>query len=245
MRLSKTAWLILGVGIFVIAFGSLYAVYSQQSRAQEQLNDSISVAQATLAKDVSEKEDWDSQLAQLESQLSEREGKLADAELLLISAEASLPESVESIEYDEILFGIADSYNLEITSLTAAESSDQEVEDINFSVIPFAVNVRGEVIDILNFINTIATSEDFITATIEVVNMQVPVPLTEAEKEAIKESLTKEIMDALAEEDLTEEEREELLEELEEVLAVMEKEMEEEGKSSATISLVIYSYKGE
>ncbi|GAH59611.1 unnamed protein product, partial [marine sediment metagenome] len=37
MRLSKTAWLILGIGIFVIAFGSLFMGYSRQSGEQERL----------------------------------------------------------------------------------------------------------------------------------------------------------------------------------------------------------------
>ena len=50
MKLSKTAWLILGIGIFVIALGSLYIVYSQQGDEREQLNDSLPAAQATLPK---------------------------------------------------------------------------------------------------------------------------------------------------------------------------------------------------
>jgi len=36
MKLSKTAWLILGIGIFVIALGCLYMLYSQQAGEQEQ-----------------------------------------------------------------------------------------------------------------------------------------------------------------------------------------------------------------
>ncbi len=250
MKLSRTAWLVLGIGIFVIAFGSLYFLYSRQDNEQEQLNDSLSVAQATLPTLVSEKEDWESQLTQgesrltqQESQLTQRESQLAQATSLLDTTQASFPESVESIEYDELLFNFAHDCNLRITTLIASEPGNEEVEDITYSVTSFTVDVKGEVANILDFINAIVTSEDFTCATAELVNINIPEPLTEAEKEAIKEGLTKEIIEALAEvglteeikeiiealaeEELTEEEREELLEALAEALAAEEEKREE------------------
>ncbi len=253
-RLSKTAWLILGIGIFVIAMGSLYFLYSRQGGEQGQLNDSLSVAQATLPGLVSEKEDWESQLTQLESQLTQWESQLSQAVSLLDTTQASLPESVESIEYDEELFRIADGWRLEIINLTASESRDKEVqvevedievEDITFLVTSFTVDVRGEVNDILGFINTIVTSEDFTCATVELVNINIPEPLTEEEKEAITERFTGELLEELAEEELTEEEREELLEALAAALAAVEEKIEELEMPSATISLAIYGYQGE
>ena len=125
------------------------------------------------------------------------------------------------------------------------EVEDINVEDITFSVTSFTADVRGEVDDILGFISTIVISEDFLNATVELVNINIPEPLTEAEKEAIKEGLTREIMEELAEEELTEEEREELLEALAEALAAAEEEIEELEMPSATIELAIYGYQGE
>ncbi len=251
-RLSKTGWLILGIGIFVIALVSLYMLYSRQGDEQEQLNDSLLVAQATLPRVVSEKEDWQRQLTQLGSQLTQQESQLAQATSLLDTTQASFPESVESIEYDEELFRIADNWDLEITTLTASEPHDNKVEvedinvdDITFSVTSFTADVKGEVANILGFISTIVTSEDFTSATAELVNINIPEPLTEAEKEAIKEGLTKEIMEELSEEELTEEEREELLEALAAALAEAEEEIEELEMPSATIELAIYGYQGE
>ncbi len=187
MRLSKTAWLILGIGIFVIAFGSLYMVYSRQSGEREQLNNSLLVAQATLPKVVSEKEDWESQLSQLESQLTSLESELAQATSLLDSTEASFQEPVESIESDEELFKIAGYWDLEIISLTAEEPTDEVVDNITYSITPFTVDVEGEVADILDFISTITTDEYFIAATVELVSIVVPEPLTEKDKEGLTE----------------------------------------------------------
>jgi len=179
MKLSRTAWLILGIGIFAIAIGSLFWVYLEQRGEQQRLDDSLSVAQATLPTLVSER-------ANLESQLSQSESELAQARSLLYEVKASFPESVESIEYDEALFDIADDCDLEIMELTASEPSDEEVESITYSdeevesvtysVASFTVEVEGTVAHILDFINTITTDEYFINATIERVDMQVPEP---------------------------------------------------------------------
>lgn len=194
MRLSKTAWLILGAGIFIIAFATLYMVYSRRSGEQEQLNSSLAVAQGALPQLISEREDLESQLTQWESQLTEATSSLA-------KIEARFPESVQSIEYDERLFELADDCDLEITSLTASEPSskkvkveaeDIKVEDITYATTSFRVEVRGEVDDILDFINAIATGEHFITATVESVDMDIPEP--EEGEEAEKPTATIELV---------------------------------------------------
>ena len=181
MKLSRTAGLILGIGVFAIAFVSLYMVYLQQGREQQRLDDSLSLAQATLPTLVSERDD-------LESQLTQSESELAQAQSFLHEAKAKFDESVESIEYDEKLFDIADDCDLEITKLTASEpsdeeveltgseASDEEVESVTYSITSFTVEVEGTVAHILDFINTIATDEYFINATIELVKMEVPEP---------------------------------------------------------------------
>lgn len=230
MKLGKTAWYILGIGILVIALGSLYMLYRGQVDEQERLNDALAVAQATAPKLAKER-------ANLESTLTELEDKLAQAASQMKKARAVFPtSSVESIEVDELLFQIADTWDLDITSLTASEPRDKKikvevedikVEDVTYLVTSFTVNVRGKapesvfeteeehkayidetVGDILDFINTIVTHEDFNTATVELVNMKAPEPLTE--------------------------------EELEEMEEITEKDI-----PSATIQLVIYSYRGE
>ena len=96
MKLSRTAWLILGIGIFVIALGSLFAIYFQQGNKQEQLNNSLLAAQATLPKVVSEKEDWERQLNQLENQLAQLESELAQATSLRNESKINFPKSVTS-----------------------------------------------------------------------------------------------------------------------------------------------------
>ena len=216
MKISKTAWLILGIGIFVIAVASLYMVYFQQGREQERLNDSLSVAQQTLPELASEKDDWERQLTQLGSQLAQLKSELAQATSRLADSKTRFPKSVASIEYGERLFRIADGCDLVITEFTSSEPGDKKVEvevgdinveDVTYFVTLFTVVVESKdagysdktiVDNMLDFINTIATSDYFASATIELVNMDIPEPVAE-----------------------------------------------EEEKPSATITLVIYGYKGE
>ena len=161
--------LILGLGIFVIAFATLFVVYSGQSSGQEELEGSLAAAQARLPKLISERED-------LESQLTQWEGELAEATSLLSKIEARFPKSAESIEYDEALFEIAEDCNLEVIGLAASEPRDKKVEDITYTISSFEVKVRGEVDDMLDMVSAIATSEYFTTATVELVNIEIPEP---------------------------------------------------------------------
>ena len=124
IRLSKTALLVLGIGIFAIAFGSLYMLYSRQRQEQEQLNDTLAVVQATLPNIASEKTNWEKQLTEREGELTQLESDLTQATSLLDSAKTDFPESVESIEYDERLFNIADGWDLEVTILTTAKPTN-------------------------------------------------------------------------------------------------------------------------
>ena len=217
MKLSKIAWLILVIGIFVIASGSLYWLYLQEGPKQEELSEQLSAVQAKIPKLASER-------ANLESTLTELEDKLAQVTSQLRTAKAVFPAAVESIEVDELLFGIANDWGLEIISLTASEPSDLEVavemetedievEDVTYLVTSFDVDVKGEVSDILNFIHTIVTHRDFDTATVEIVSIVIPDPVSEEEKEGLSK------------------------EEIE--------EREEMDTPSANIKLVIYSYKEE
>ena len=215
MRLSRVAWTILIAGIFIIAFVALYMVYAREQRAQEPLEQALSIAQDALPKLTTER-------TNLENTLTEMEDRVDRATLQLEKARASFPTTrTESIEVDERLFEIADDWGLNVTSLTATEPGDKsvpvevetediKVEGVDFTITTFTIEVEGAVVDILDFIHSVATHDDFNAATIEVITLAVPEPLTDEEKE-----------------DLTDE------------------EIEEAEMPSATLTLITYNYQGE
>jgi hypothetical protein len=169
MKLSKTAWWILGIGFFILAGAVLAMLLTGQSGDAKQLEDNLAVTQTLLIKLNADKEDLNSQLLQLESQLDEVEAAYRQNR-------ANFPNAVASIEYDEELFFIADDYNLEVWSLTASEPRQIEVDEVIFDNTTFEIEVKGTVSNILSFINNVATGGYFDSATVELINIEVPEP---------------------------------------------------------------------
>jgi hypothetical protein len=169
MKLGRTAWLVLGIGAFVIVFVTLFVVYSRQSGERGELERSLAGAQTQLVKLISGR-------VALEDQLSQRQSELAGAQALLNSAQASFPRVGASIEYDEVLSELAVFHNLEVMSMAAEKPRDKKVEDVTFVVVAFDVKVRGEVNSILGMVSDIATDERFASATVEVVEITAPGP---------------------------------------------------------------------
>jgi hypothetical protein len=178
MKLSKTALWILGIGFFIIVSAVLLALQASRSGDAGQLEDNLVVTQTLLTKLTSDREALDSQLAQLENQLDQAEATYGQSQ-------ANFPEVVASIEYDEELFFIAGDYNLDVMSLTASEPRENKVEEIPFDNTVIEVEVRGEVSNILSFINNVATGGYFNSAIVELVSMEVPEPDQDEQPSAV------------------------------------------------------------
>jgi len=78
---------------------------------------------------------------------------------LLDRSRAKFPESVESIEYGEDLFEIADDCDVVLTSLRPSKPTDKG--GATYSVSSFAVDVKGDVSDILDFVDALRAGADF------------------------------------------------------------------------------------
>jgi hypothetical protein len=144
---TRKVWLIVEIAILVIALVSLYVVHSRQVGEREELNGSLLRTQALLPT--------------LGDSRKAAEDQLAAAQSSLNAKKAQFPESVQSIEYDDDLFEIADDYNVDITSITASPPTGTTVGVITYSVSTFTVVVSGAVDDILDFINALTIGEGF------------------------------------------------------------------------------------
>ncbi len=209
MKISKTALLVLGVGIFIIGFAALFTLYSGQSGEQVLLNKNLVASQGLLPELLAEKDDLAGQLAQWE-------GELDKARLALSESEGRFPKSVESIEYDEVMFKFAADCDLMIMELSAFEPYDEEVEDtdIVYSVSAAEVKVQNNelppgtagdyevysdetVAKVLEFVHLLAASEEFNISTIRLVTIENLEPpeegaLESAETDAAKRELAPE-----------------------------------------------------
>jgi type II secretory pathway pseudopilin PulG len=147
IKIDKRIWLIVGVVVIIVALVLLARTYTQQVNEQKQLKTSLA-AQQTL-------------LRQLTTQESDQQNKLNAAESLLETSRVKFPESVESIEYGEDLFIIADHCNVELTSLSPSMPGIRTAGAVTYSFSSFAITVQGDVTNILDFINALRTGEGF------------------------------------------------------------------------------------
>jgi hypothetical protein len=159
MKISRKVWLIIGAVLIVAALVSLYMVYSRQAGERDDLNARLSRAQTLLPALTANKGELENQLAQAESSLEPNKAKF--------------PESVESIEYGEYLFEIADECNVNLASLNFPKPADKKVGAVTYSVVSLSLPVSGALTDIFTFIDTIRTDERFASADVKSVNIDV------------------------------------------------------------------------
>lgn len=179
MKFSRITWLILGTGILAIAAAGLYIVYQDQADEQDSLNQSLLAAEATLPELVSETNDLENELAQLEDDLAQAQSQLDEVE-------GKFPDSIESSDYGDLLFYLAQNLGLEVTSFTSSEPSAITEDGLSYEATYFTVAVEGDVDAILQYLTKIQLESEFWTATIDevnIVNIDIVEPADEEEEE--------------------------------------------------------------
>jgi len=160
MKLSKTSWLILILGVLVVAFGTLGLARAQQVQEQKQLDEELSVAEMRLSK---------IQLNELRSQKGELEGRLEQIASQLEAAKDDLRQSIESITVVDSMFAIAEASGVEIIDVSSSELGSGELEGIDCSIIRLTMRVEGDVPNLIGFVTKL--NNDFITGIVRSVQM--------------------------------------------------------------------------
>jgi hypothetical protein len=160
MKISRKVGLILGAVVIVAALVILYVVvYSPQAGERNGLNDRLDRAQTLLPGFTTQKQDLENQLASAQSSLE--------------ASRLHFPESVESIEYGEYLFEIADECNVQLTALNFPQPAATTISGVTYSVVSLSLPVSGTLANIFEFIDTIRTDERFASTDVKSVNLDV------------------------------------------------------------------------
>ena len=124
MRISKTTWLVLVVGIFIIAAASLSVAYFQRDKEHTQLSEELDVAQTRLG---------NIQIEPLSSQNKALEQQLGYTVTQLEDARSTLSQSMPSIIASGNLFDIADECGVVIIEIRSSGLSSGGLADITFT----------------------------------------------------------------------------------------------------------------
>ena len=143
MKLSKTSWWVLTVGIFVIFFAGLGLVRFQQIQQQNQLRKEITVAEVRLNGIQPEK---------LFAEKTELERQLYQATSQFETVKAIFSQQVKSVAASSILFDIAEIHDLEVTEVSSLGSDNDSLYGINCSVVSLTAKIEGDVTNLVSFI---------------------------------------------------------------------------------------------
>ena len=143
LKLTKTSWLILSAGIFIVVAASLGLSHSKQIKEQGQLDEELSVAQMRLDK---------LQVQQSREQQEELQSQLDANTVQLVAARDSLRHSLESANVTDEFFAIAQSCSVIIESVSSSGIKDEKLGGIVCSATTLNAAVSGEVSDLINFV---------------------------------------------------------------------------------------------
>jgi hypothetical protein len=189
--------------VFGAMAGYLYTANNAEIKNQTQLKDTIATDQLTISKGITQKATLEQEAADIADQLASAKASLAGIHFR---------PAVESLEYDRILYSIADADSVRVTNLTATSPGNIKEENNTYQITTFTVTVEGlspDVIfkspgddtsyldavvnNILVFTNEIAASPDFDTAVIQSVDITESAPMTAADIQGLIDGINNKI----------------------------------------------------
>ena len=163
MKLSKTSWLILAAGIFIVVFASLGITRSQQLQEQEQLDDELTIAEMRLNK---------FQVKQLRQQQGELQKQLDESTMQLTAGKDKLRQTIDSISVTDEFFEIARSCSIEVVGISSSNIGSEELGNIVYSMITLNATVAGDTSNLISFV--IRLNKDFTTGIVKSAQISIP-----------------------------------------------------------------------
>jgi len=173
LKLTKTSWLILSVGIFIVVVAGLGLTRSQQFQEKDQLDEELSISEKRLNK---------FQVKDLREQQEELQERLDESTIQLMAVKDSLRQPVESIDVTDEFFAIAYDCGVEVMSISSSGIKSEKLEDIVCSVISLNARVTGEVSNLITFV--IKLNNDFTTGIVESAQLSIPETVYEGKASA-------------------------------------------------------------
>jgi len=165
IKLSKTGWLILSAGVFVVILAGLGVTRSQQMREQNRMNEELSLSETRLDKlDIT---DMRRQLEDLDQKVQEGESQLDDAR-------ERLHQTIVSVDVTDEFFKIAEYSGVTVMSLSTSAIASNELEGIGLQTIALSAQVEGDFEKIIDFV--INLNNGYATGYVESAQINIPIP---------------------------------------------------------------------
>ena len=164
-------WILIGIGIFIIAFVSLGAIRSQQINEHNQLGQELTLAQAKVKT---------FQLNQLSARKAELEYQLSQNRVEFEAAEAKLSNTIGSIATSSILFDIAAACGVEVTEISSPGIASAGLGGVTCPVLSLNTQVEGNLPNLISFITML--NNELTTGFVKSVDITIPETAGEEEE---------------------------------------------------------------
>lgn len=163
IKLSKTSWLILAAGVFIVILAGLGLTRSQQLSEQTQLDEALAITMSRLDK---------LEVTQLELEDAELQQRLDETKSEFAEVKDRLRKTVVSVDVTDELFRIAEYSHVEIMSMITSAQSDGKLGTVSCLTTSINANVRGSTADLIDFV--INLNSGYTTGIVKTVNISIP-----------------------------------------------------------------------
>jgi hypothetical protein len=168
IKLSRTSWLILSAGVFVVILAGLGVTRSQQVQEQASMNDELSLSKTRLDK---------IDVTTLKRQLDDLNQQVESGQAQLDDARKRLRQTVVSVDVTDELFKIAAYSGVTVMNLTTSTIADKTLEGIGLKTISLNIQAKGDLDKIVNFV--INLNNGFATGYVQSAQISIPTPESE------------------------------------------------------------------
>ncbi len=210
MKMSGKRWAVIGVVVLIAAAVALYIPYNSNKNEQETLQQQINTAKQMALVRTMSKNNLEQKIQKLEADIAaagektaelqqelnllqdellqleaEREQAIQEAIALLNATEAKFLSAVESIEYGELLFALADSSGITLSQIIYSIGATINIEGVNYDIVILDLAISGKKAGILDYLIKIQSDASFNTALFDNISLSLPKMLTADEKELV------------------------------------------------------------
>jgi hypothetical protein len=161
VKLTKTTWIALIVGIIVIAGFSLGWIYSGQNSEKNQLDSEIALANQKLSRITFD--DLNTQKDQLTQQMDLINTQTEETKANLVSSE-------DSIDATDMILEDARNNNVDVVDMSSSGLSTESLADINADTLSISIKVVGSEQDIARFATSLG--QIFPTCVVKTIQME-------------------------------------------------------------------------
>jgi len=165
VKLSKTSWIFLVIGILIISAVSLGLLTTQQNKEMREMETKLNQAKEKLA--TFNDDSLSIQKDQVNQQIQKYNSQIADARMNLVYSQ-------DNIDATNVILENAKGYGVTVNQITSPGSGSESIAGTNCDTLSFNIQATGDINSLAAFASSL--SEKFPTGIVKTLQIDSPPP---------------------------------------------------------------------